>query len=210
MSLYVITATFHLPDDYALPDTGGTEVKIRNITDRATPISHSVWGTPRLPTESPKRFTFNIDSDSTAVGDEFAINVNMTHEGTELLLDIEHTFRWGGDNEEVDIHLSPVGYISVHKTFMPRIAYPEDSKMTVKLIEKPADGGPEIVVTEGSILTAATQPFYLRYNPQTIKPAQRYRLTAVFEIHGGKYLTLGVHPRELVLMPEKKQMSFGG
>ncbi|WP_347904394.1 hypothetical protein [Pseudomonas purpurea] len=210
MSTHTVTATLHLPNNYKLPETGSTDIKVRNITDRATPFTHHVWGADRLPAESPWRFTFNIDSSVTEVGDTFAINVNMAHEGAALLLDIEHTFRWGGGDQEVNIDLSPVGYIAIKKAFMPRIGYPHDSKLIVKLIEKTTDGGPEVVLGEAVGLTADTRPVYLRYDPLVIKPGQRYALTGSFETLNRTLMTLGLKPNELVLMPEKVQtLSFG-
>jgi hypothetical protein len=210
MSLYTITAKLHLPTDYNLPEACDINIKIVNTTTTSTPSTLGVWGTNQCPAEFPWSFTFNIDSDTTEVGDKYSMHVNMKHESTNLLLDIEHTFRWGGGNQEIDIHLSPVGYISVRKTFMPMIDFPVDSKLTVKLSEKAIDRESEIVANEGSTLTASTQPFYVRYNPQDIKPGQRYRLSGLFEIHNGKHLALGLHPRELVLLPEKIQgLPFG-
>lgn len=205
-----ITTAFQFPQDYELPVEGGIEIKVRNITDRKSPITHSVWGSNRLPTESPWRFTFNIDPKQTEAGAMFAINVSINHQGVALLLDIEHTFRWGGGDQEVDIDLSPVGYIAIKKTFMPMIGYPVDSKLFVKLLEGTAEGVPEVVVSEAVGLTAAPRPFYLRYNPIMVKPGQRYKLKGSFETHGRKLLTLGLNPKELVLMPEQMQSpAFG-
>ncbi|MNQ60432.1 hypothetical protein D3C85_747110 [compost metagenome] len=210
MTQHTLTTTLHFPPDYKLPEDCSIDINIRNITDSNSTYPHCTWGSNKLPSGLPMQFTFNIDSDQANVGERFSMDVRIAHQGTALLLDVEQRFSWKGGDHTVDIYLSPVGWIAIQKTWMPRIGYPEDSKLFVTLLEKTPDGSPGIVLSEGQHLTQDIQPFYLHYDPLLVKPGQRYALTGTFETHGQGRLSLGLSPKELVLLPAPLQAPVFG
>jgi hypothetical protein len=201
MTQHTINALLHFPPDYEVPEGCSINIKIQNATDRTTPILQGIWGSNTLPSERPINFAVNVDSNLNAVGSRFVINVKISHQQTALLLDTEREFYWARGDHDADIHLSPVGYIAVEKTWMPRIGYPADSKLYVKLIEPVSDENFETLVCEGVGLT--TQPnFYLKYDPSMIKPGRLYTLSGSFETYGQRRLSLGLHPAKLILKPD--------
>ena len=208
MTQHTINALLHFPPDFELPEDCEISIRIQNITNRDAPRLHSKWGSNTLPSKRPINFSVIVDSDLVNIGSRFSIDVKIAHQGTALLLDLEQDFWWAGGDHDTDIHLSPVGYIAVEKFWMPRIGYPEDSKLFVKLT---TDDNREVVVSESVSLTKQITPFYLRYDPSVIKPGQLYALTGSFETYGQRQLSLGIKPAKLVLMPETVQApAFGG
>src|SRR5690349_14460243 len=169
MTQHTINVLLHFPPDYEVPEGCDINVRVQNVTDRTVPIPHGIWGSNILPSARPINFAVHVDSNLNAVGSRFVINVKIFHQNTALLLDIEREFHWAGGDHDADIHLSPVGYIAVEKTWMPRIGYPADSKLYIKLIEPVSDENSETLVCEGVGLTGQTN-FYLKYDPSMIKP----------------------------------------
>lgn len=207
MSQHIVNALLHFPPDFELPEDCEISIRVLNITNRDAPGLHTKWGSNKLSSNRPINFSVIVDSDLNDIGSRFSIDVKISHQGTALLLDMEQNFWWAGGDHDTDIHLSPVGYIAVEKSWMPRIGYPEDSKLFVKLT---TDDNPEVVVSEGVSLTNLTAPFYLRYNPTVIKPGLLYALSGSFETYGQRQLSLGIKPAKLVLMHEAVlQPAFG-
>ncbi|WP_256678356.1 hypothetical protein [Pseudomonas sp. PB101] len=200
MTQHRINALLHFPPDYEVPEGCDINVKVQNITDRTVPILHGIWGSNTLPSARPINFDISVDSNLNAVGSRYVINVKISHQNTALLLDIDREFHWAGGDHDADIYLSPVGYIAVEKTWMPRIGYPADSKLYVKLIEPVSDENDEALVCEGVGLTGEPN-FYLKYDPSMIKPGRLYTLVGSFETYGPRQLSLGLHPAKLILKP---------
>lgn len=211
MTQHAINTFLHFPPDFELPEACEISIRVQDITKRDAPRLHSRWGSNQLPSTRPISFPVMVDSELNNIGSRFSINVKISHQGAALLLDLEQNFWWAGGDHDTDIHLSPVGYIAVEKSWMPRIGYPADSKLFVKLIEMTTDDQAEIIISEGVGLTAQITPIYVKYDPSMIKPGQLYALTGSFESHGQHRLSLGLNPTKLILMPETVQPPvFGG
>lgn len=208
MTQHTINALLHLPADYELPEGCDINIKVQNVTDRDAPTLHSIQGSNKLSSARPINLAIVVDSDLVQIGSRFSVDVNIAHQGTALLLDITQVFTWAGGDHDTDIYLSPVGCIAAKISFMPRIAYPEDSKLYVKLIENTTT--PEIIVSETVGLTAQTTPVYLNYDPSMIKPGQHYALLGSFETYSRQQLSLGLRPAKLILKPEKLQLTDFG
>jgi uncharacterized lipoprotein YbaY len=211
MTQHTINTHLHFPPDFELPESCEISIRVQNITNRDAPRLHCQWGSNQLSSTRPIIFPVVVDSQSNTFGSRFSINVKISHQGTALLLDLEQDFRWAGGDHDTDIHLSPVGYIAAQKHWMPKIDYPADSELILKLIEMKTDDQPEIVVSEAVGLTAQMTPTYLKYDPSVIKPGQLYTLTGTFETHSRHRMPLGLKPAKLILMPEPvRTPAFGG
>jgi uncharacterized lipoprotein YbaY len=210
MTQHTINTLLHFPADFELPSGCDISIRVQNVTNRDAPKLHSQWGSNQLPSTLPIHFPVVIDSELNDIGSRFSIHVKISHDGIPVLLDLEQIFWWAGGDHNTDIHLSPVGYIAVEKSWMPRIGYPADSKLYVKLIEMTTEGQPELIISETVGLTAQMTPIYLKYDQSMIKPGQLYTLTGSFEGYGQHRMSLGLKPAKLILKPEIVQPPFFG
>ena len=210
MPQHTINTLLHFPPRFELLPGCEISIKVQDISDRNAPKLHSQWGSNHLSSTLPINFPVVIDSEVNEVGSRFSINVKISFLDSQLLLDLDQTFWWGGGDHDTDIYLSTVSHIAVFKSWMPQIGYPADSKLFVKLVELNDDGQPGAVIDEAVGLTAQTTPIYLKYNPFKIWPGQEYALIGSFEGYGQKVLALGLKPGKLILQPQIEQTPIFG
>ncbi|MEN2394664.1 hypothetical protein [Pseudomonas halotolerans] len=105
---HAINVKLRLPDEYQAPQTGAGHYAISIKKTTGLPGAYPEISSNVFPNGSPLIFSFHIvpGHDPAVAGDEFSVKMQINHEGTDLLVDNEHTFIWNGGSQEVEIDLS--------------------------------------------------------------------------------------------------------
>lgn len=186
-----VTLTFSLPENYRSPTDGQVETRISvHTANTSSPINVAQSSFPILHSE---QWNFSFPHNYADISVKYVININMTHNGIPLLIDLDYFVVVHRTPHRQTLHLSPIGRLYIEAQ-TPRAVEPEHA---VTLTAHEHDDR-AAQVTRIHISEKMAEAFYLEYDPDTIIPGKRYTLTA----NENKYRnSIEVSPRSVVLKP---------